>query len=1235
MKWIDSILQRLSASTRSNRKSRRALAQLSLTCLEDRVTPSTVTWTGGGGNNNWSNAANWGGIAPVTGDDLVFADLGMSVTAVNDFAGGTSFSSITIQGANYTITGNAIGLTGDVSTTYSSGSSALLLDTDLGGGDAIVAPGGVLDFGGVISGLSGLTVSGGGALLLSGSGSNTYVGTTLVAEGVLVLNKAGAVAVPGNLTVGDGDGGELVQLLAADQIADGATVAVGEGAIFDLNGTSETFDDLIMQGSTVNIGAGGTLILSSSISSFDAGNNTTALIQGGTLDLNGSGSFALVANDDPSSLIDLRITSVVANGGISKSGAGVLALAGANTYAGATAVTVGAIQVEGDTALGATSGATTVSSGASVFFDGSNLSVAEGFTISGTGYGTSGALASLNGAVTISGNVNLAANSQIGAAGSATLTINGVIDDGGSTFNLTVLQGATGRTVLGGANTFDGNLVVNSGYLRATHGGALGDTATATTVTFDDTATLELSGGIALPATKSLTLTLNGANGGSASKIINVAGSNTISGTLLFAGNEQITVATGTSLTISGAISQSGGNRNLLTAGSGVLTLSGTNSYTGGTFVNGGRLVVDGSIGTSSGAFVANGATIGGSGTVPAATVNSGGTLAPGGSPGIISTGALSLNSGSIFSVELNGTTVGTQYDQANVTGAVSLGGTLSVTLGFTPALGSTFVITANDGTDAVTGTFTGLAEGATFSVSGQTFQISYVGGTGNDVTLTVLESPTATVASSVNPAVFGQPVTFSVTVAGSGATPTGNVTLVVDGVSVETVALTGGVATFTAISSLSIASHTVSVNYAGAGVYGTASGSLSGGQTVTQASTTSTVASSDPTTAPGEQVTFTATIAAMAPGSGTPTGTVTFSADGTVLATITVDVAGRASFSTPALASGTHTITASFTPASGNFLASTRTVTQTVVPPRGNDVNGDGRADIIAGTATSSSHIKVFSSADGSLIRSFLAFDGFQGGVASAGGDTNGDGFTDVIAGTATAGSHVKVFDGATGALRRSFIAFQGFQGGVVVASGDVNGDGFADVIVGTRTGGSHVKVFSGADGSEIRSLLAFSGSLSGVSVASGDIDGDGFADVIVGAAGRSSHVKVFSGRDGSLLQSFFAFPGYLGGVTVAAGDLNGDGRADVVVGAATGSSHVKVFSGRDQSELRSFLAVPGITGNLSVAVADVNGDGVLDIVASSKTGTSSITSVDGTSLNASNSFLAFGGFLGGVEVG
>lgn len=115
-----------------------------------------------------------------------------------------------------------------------------------------------------------------------------------------------------------------------------------------------------------------------------------------------------------------------------------------------------------------------------------------------------------------------------------------------------------------------------------------------------------------------------------------------------------------------------------------------------------------------------------------------GATIAPGFSPGIINSGDLSLVSGSNVNIEINGPAPGTGHDQLNVTGTVNLGSaTLNVTTGYAVPGSSQYVIVNNDGSDPVVGTFAGLGEGSTFIVSGTTFSISYVGGTGNDVVLT------------------------------------------------------------------------------------------------------------------------------------------------------------------------------------------------------------------------------------------------------------------------------------------------------------------------------------------------------------------------------------------------------------------------------------------------------------------------------------------------------------------
>lgn len=133
--------------------------------------------------------------------------------------------------------------------------------------------------------------------------------------------------------------------------------------------------------------------------------------------------------------------------------------------------------------------------------------------------------------------------------------------------------------------------------------------------------------------------------------------------------------------------------------------------------------------------------TLKGTGTVGNVEIYPGGVLAPGLSPGCINTGNLDLLNGT-YQVELADLTVCTEYDQTRVTGTVTLGGTAVLQIvrydNMVPRLNNSFTIISNDGTDAVSGTFAGLAQGATTVVDGITYSISYTGGDGNDVVLVV-----------------------------------------------------------------------------------------------------------------------------------------------------------------------------------------------------------------------------------------------------------------------------------------------------------------------------------------------------------------------------------------------------------------------------------------------------------------------------------------------------------------
>jgi autotransporter-associated beta strand protein/ELWxxDGT repeat protein len=132
--------------------------------------------------------------------------------------------------------------------------------------------------------------------------------------------------------------------------------------------------------------------------------------------------------------------------------------------------------------------------------------------------------------------------------------------------------------------------------------------------------------------------------------------------------------------------------------------------------------------------------------------VLAGGSVTPGASPGIVSTstGNLTLLADSIYAAEVTGFDPGDGYDQIRVQGTVNLNGAV-LSLGggssssFRPQAGTVFTLIENDGADPVADPvfgdpFRGLPEGATVRFGGIEATISYVGGTGNDVTLTVTE---------------------------------------------------------------------------------------------------------------------------------------------------------------------------------------------------------------------------------------------------------------------------------------------------------------------------------------------------------------------------------------------------------------------------------------------------------------------------------------------------------------
>src|SRR5262249_40034960 len=181
----------------------------------------------------------------------------------------------------------------------------------------------------------------------------------------------------------------------------------------------------------------------------------------------------------------------------------------------------------------------------------------------------------------------------------------------------------------------------------------------------------------------------------------------------------------------------------------------------------------------------------------------------------------------------------------------------------------------------------------------------------------------TTTLSASAPTAVFGQAETLTATVTSPAGVPTGTVTFL-DGTTVlGTAQLNAGQAVLPV--SLGVGNHQLTAVYGGTDGFA-GSTSAASAVTVNPAATTVALGSSVNPAVTGQVVTFTATVAAVAPGAGTPTGTVTFQDGYVVLGTFTVGADGTAMVTTSFATAGGHAITASYS-GDANLQASTSAV--------------------------------------------------------------------------------------------------------------------------------------------------------------------------------------------------------------------------------------------------------------------------------------------------------------------
>ncbi len=716
----------------------------------------------GGGQNLTNNVFSLGGtttLATANLDPVSSAGVG-PITLGDANTGTANVAFLSEAGADFanpiTVTSNGTGTATIGSTSGPSGginpamfTGAIQLDratTFLGNNNDRTT------YVGVITGNPGtITISGsqggtntGGLNRTTWENTNTFTGNVVIAANATLQVGTGAFAA------------------SRDQIPDTADVTLNATSFLTLNGDSETIGTLNSTANNAQIqsAAGGSQslrILNGGTYNgiFNGGNNTgmTIEVAGGTMTFGGT-------SDNPTGRLRASAgTTVLAKA----STTGVHAAAVDLTIAGGTVQIAGTF---GGTAPNYGAGVTIPANFRDQIYDGSAGASSAVVLNSGTldlngnseGFGR---LDGYGGTVT-NGIAATTSTLFLGTANISNLATAGFfgnIQDGAGTIALGKV--GTGISIFAGNLTHTGGTSIYSGALQIGNGGNTG--------TISGNVNLVNANASSFIVNRSGSVTLPGAISGGGPVILNgtgdvfftgansYTGSTTINAGALHVGDGGTTGELGSgnvtvrgnlifqrsnALTISSAIA---GDGKVLQDGTGTVTYTGIASHLGGTFVDSGTLLVNGSV---SGTTTVNGGTLGGIGNLGIVNVTSG-TLAPGGSVGLLNTGNLAFSAGSTFAVEIDALA---SYDAVNVTGTAALGNaTLSLSgsyaaLGF----GDLFFIVRNDGNDALSGTFQGLPEGGTvFATGGQRYLISYTGNFdtlsatgGNDVVLTAVPEP-------------------------------------------------------------------------------------------------------------------------------------------------------------------------------------------------------------------------------------------------------------------------------------------------------------------------------------------------------------------------------------------------------------------------------------------------------------------------------------------------------------
>ncbi|QDU26773.1 Hemolysin, chromosomal [Anatilimnocola aggregata] len=343
-----------------------------------------------------------------------------------------------------------------------------------------------------------------------------------------------------------------------------------------------------------------------------------------------------------------------------------------------------------------------------------------------------------------------------GRAGDDTITLNSsmsgytgtlTIDGGTETddINLNAALSLGANNLLATGETIDiGAVTITTAAGNQTYNGLLGLGASGASNLTTGTGAVILGGDVAVTGAAGSTIGSGNLNLGGATRTFTV---------------DDVTASTANDLTISAVV----GNGELTKTGAGTLELSSANTYAGATAVNGGTLLVNGSI--TSDVVVTSPGTLGGTGNgsttgLITGNVSGNGTFAAGNSPGIMTiTGNFTPTGTVAFEVNPPANTAGTHFDQYLVNGSVDLSGATLTFAGTTGAVAANQLITLiqNNLVDLTTAS-SSPAPGASVTINGNSYRIFYNGGDGNDVVLVENASHSLRVDFGDNDAVASPP---------------------------------------------------------------------------------------------------------------------------------------------------------------------------------------------------------------------------------------------------------------------------------------------------------------------------------------------------------------------------------------------------------------------------------------------------------------------------------------------